>query len=271
MLMSKQVILTILVISIALGTVAEFQLRMVQFRSAAYRALVHRSVGVILRVPSRHCFPEIIFALPLFGTVPLIISRGKEENDHAGQRERDRHLCDNISPEKVDGHNNRVDQRHVFHLDRNQEIQHHLHIREAHGKSQEDGKADVVSAEAERIAAKIGKTGKHKQQKRSDYCHDDTEKDIDIVPEISPGLLQRRSNIIVKKQHDHGKNIRTARRNKQPAHKPPDLPVKHNLIRVQRQIKQLRRERIVQNIPYNIGNDDISCQMRNGITPKFTL
>ena len=70
------------------------------------------------------------------------------------------------------------------------------------------------------------------------FTLNDTEKDIDVVPEITPGTLQRRSDGIIKEQHDNRENIQTARRYQQPAYQSPHLTMKNDHVRIQSHIPQ---------------------------------
>ena len=139
MLMGKQMVLAVLIIAVAFGTVPEFQIRIIQFRSSADRTLMFCPVGIILSAAPGHCFSEVVLPFSLPRIVPFIIPRGKEENDRARQRKDDRHLGNQISAEEIDCHDHRIEDGHIFHLHRDQKVQHDLHVREAHRKPEENG------------------------------------------------------------------------------------------------------------------------------------
>ena len=141
--MTKQMILTILIISIAFGTETKFQVRIIQLRLSAYSTLVLADCPTAsARRPSGvDRFLEIPPALHFTGLISGHIPGGQKENDKIQQRchHRNHHgpgpvaqICDDI----INNHGS-VQNSHPFDFQWENKPEQHFHIRICGSKSQQ--------------------------------------------------------------------------------------------------------------------------------------
>lgn len=134
MLMRKQMILTILIISIAFGTESEFQVRIVLLCSAADCAFVLGDTACC-RIDPALCdrFLELSSSVNFLRIISLHVSCAEEEQHEVQKRGNDRNHIYPESHSQISDHiikNDRtIDDRHPFHLDRDHKPQKDLHIR----------------------------------------------------------------------------------------------------------------------------------------------
>ena len=124
--MCKEMILAVLIISIAFGTEPEFQTRIIQLSPSAYCAAVLRPVCILhmrSRLTSEFCLSRLFF-----WAETSRIPAGQKKDHKIQQRRHDRHPLAQSSAELgIDSHHH-IDKSHPFHLDRKDEIQQHFHI-----------------------------------------------------------------------------------------------------------------------------------------------
>ena len=91
--MGKEMILTILVISIAFGAVTELQIVSVQFGTTAHSTFVH-GLSAVSRLCGVHLPFEILLSPDLLRGDSAVIASHQEEDDEIQQRSNDRHFTD---------------------------------------------------------------------------------------------------------------------------------------------------------------------------------
>ena len=134
MLMCKQMILTILIISIAFGTKSEFQVRIILLCSAADRAFVLGDTACCRIDPALcDCFLELSSSVNFFRIIAMHVSCAEEEQHEVQKRGNDRNHIYPESHPQISNHilknHYAIDDRHPFHLDRDHKPQKDLHIR----------------------------------------------------------------------------------------------------------------------------------------------
>ena len=91
MLVGKEMILTVLVISVALGAVTELQIVPVQLGPSAHSTFVHR-LSAVSGLCGVHLAFEILFSPDLLRRNSAVIASHQEEDDEIQQRSNDRTL-----------------------------------------------------------------------------------------------------------------------------------------------------------------------------------
>lgn len=132
MLMCKEMILTILVIPLTLGTEPEIQRRVIKFCPAADRTLVLRTA----RIPRwlSHLGFELLPPVHLMGRIAFEIPGGQEKDDKVEQGHKNRYLSCPAALKKLQHCQDSIYDRHPFHFYRDDEHQEHLHLRVREGE-----------------------------------------------------------------------------------------------------------------------------------------
>ncbi len=204
--MGKEMILTILVISVTLGAVTELQIVPVQLGPSAHSTFVHR-LSAVSGLCGVHLAFEILLSPDLLRRNSAVIASHQEEDDEIQQRSNDRHFTDPAALHEGIYDEKAVQDTHPFHLDRDEKVQHDLHIRITYSKSEEDRHINIVGTEksiAEKHVSSENRIEEKSAQNRRDHSHEN----VDVVTESSPGLFQTVSKRIIEKQHNDGKNTR---------------------------------------------------------------
>ena len=143
MLMGKQMILTIFIISIAFGAKTKFQIRIVQLCSPTNGTFVACDTFRLL-------YLTVICPLPVYFLRwnTAIIARCKEENQEIQDRGNNGNSAAPTGNDHFINDQCRINTCHPLHLDRNDKIQHNPHIRITHRKCEENCHIDIVCAEA---------------------------------------------------------------------------------------------------------------------------
>ena len=134
MLVRVQMILTILVVALAFGTVPELQLRIVLLGSAAHRT----TMAGLARNHDLCLLFEILPTFDLLRRIALIVSGHQEKQDNGNHGDHQLHLHGDASCDKIVKINGCLGDSHPFCLDRKYEEQIKLRIRvdDAEGKEQ---------------------------------------------------------------------------------------------------------------------------------------
>ena len=145
MLMRKKMILAVFIISVALGTESELQTRIIQFRTAAYRTAMMRAVGISHMRSGllfEFCFPCLFPRAESFE-----IPRGQEKNNKIQEGRANCHPDADAALRKSYPARTTYTRGHPFHFNRQNKIQHYLHIRINSRKRQENGHGNIVCAD----------------------------------------------------------------------------------------------------------------------------
>ena len=134
MLMGKQMILTVFIITVTFGTETEFQSRIILFRSSANCAFMLGYTAGMSHLCIPHLCLKYILSMHFFWRYPLIISGRQIENQEVQKccRNGDSSHCSGCN--KIINGQSRVDICHPLHSYRNNEPQQNLHIRKADRK-----------------------------------------------------------------------------------------------------------------------------------------
>ena len=140
--MCKEMILAVLIISIAFGTEPEFQTRIIQLSPSAYCAAVPRPVGIChmrTGLPSESCLARLFS-----WAEPSHIPAGKEENNKVQQRSRDGNAGRHAASNEIVQCHCRINQGHPLHFHRQDKEQQYFHVRIYRRKGEEDRHGNIV-------------------------------------------------------------------------------------------------------------------------------
>lgn len=146
MLMSIQMMLTILIISIALGAETEFQRGIILFRPAADRTFMFGDPRRGMRL-----LFEFMPPLHLLWRHVDMVSAGHEEYDKIEEGRTDNKPGHYSSGKAFEHQNGAVNDPQPLHLNRDDKHKQYLHFRKGCRICQEDGHIDVVSTEGAKI------------------------------------------------------------------------------------------------------------------------
>ncbi len=134
MLMRVQMILTILVVALAFGTIAELQFRVVQLGSAAHCA----AVSGLARNHDLSLLFELLPAFDLLRRIVPVVSGHQEKQDDGNHGNHQLHLYVDASCDKVIKVNSCLGNGHPFCLDREhkEEIKLCIRVDDAEGQEQ---------------------------------------------------------------------------------------------------------------------------------------
>ena len=197
MLVSKEMILTVLVISIALGAVTKLQIVPVQLGPSAHSTFVHR-LSAVSGLCGVHLAFEILLSPDLLRGNSAVIASHQEEDDEIQQRSNDRHFTDPAALHEGIYDEKAVQDTHPFHLDWDKKVQHDLHIRITYSKSEEDRHINIVGTEqctAEKHVSSKNRIEEKSAQHRRNHSHEN----VNVVTEGPPGLLETVSQGIIEK------------------------------------------------------------------------
>ena len=87
MLMRKQMILTVFIVALTAGTVAEFQIRIVKLCPSTHRTSVDRAIALRTAAGISHIdrFLKLLLSVDLPRVDPAVISRHQEIDQHIHQ------------------------------------------------------------------------------------------------------------------------------------------------------------------------------------------
>ena len=178
---------------------------------------------------------EFCLSCPLPRRIPAEIPGRKEENNEVQHRRHNGDSCKQVSCNNGIQNHHSVHNPHPLHLDRNNEIEKHLHIRVGDRKGKEYTHVNVGNTEQTSHSGKDQRASVCQirsvhcvqgsiQDKCSDHRKQEPGKNVDIITESSPCTLQRISQRIIQHDHKHEKKQIFTRCDKNPAYDPPHLP-----------------------------------------------
>ena len=133
MFMRKQMILTVLIISFAAGTITKFQRRIILLRTATDGTAMDRS-GAIPRASHIYCLFKLLLSVNLSWIHPTVISGHQKIDQHIHQRTYDHDPGSKVAADHIIGKVSQIQPCQIFDLQRNNKIQKHLHIWISNGK-----------------------------------------------------------------------------------------------------------------------------------------
>ena len=253
--MAVDVILAEAMVTDAFGAVAELKVRVVRIRAAADRTFVPIKAGGLFAADLLRRPLEVDGGIALFENpehAEQIISAEEEEVQNGHHRDQ---VCRERQGKDTEEEEHGVHQSKPLHLDRDNEEQQHLHIREEGGKGKEHGEIDILRRKADWYA------GYKIHEKAVQNGEDDSGEEIDIEPGRPPLSLECGADEVIEIERDEGKETST-RRDKYKGDQPPDMPVE-NIVGIEGHIRENARIDHIEQPHNGTGDRQIPHQVRD--------
>ena len=247
------VILAEAVVPRAAGAVAELQLRVIRIRAAADSALVIVELGGLLASYPLGLAAEVDgvgAGSARYGAQEVAPAEDEEiqyrDDGQQIHREGARHHRQNKEY--------RVHQCEPFHLDRDDEEQQHLHIREKRRKGEKHREVHILRRHSDVDA------GRKIDDEPVKHGEDNAAEKVDVELRRPPILLKGAADPVVKIHRDERQHTRP-RRHEREGDEPPHLPVEKTRERVGEEAQKVAVREVGQKSQHHVADDDIEHQV----------